>query len=152
MRVAKALWVVGFPGSGVGATSREAVIGKSVMSVLVELSPCCCSRRCPLLVAKDFGRNLVISVVVRPGKVVRWPRFMARRRVETAGLNKVPWRNAARSLLDVEASMVLQARLVLGGALGGARAVLGGSGMFQRPLVLLRGPLMMSDPSLMMCT
>jgi hypothetical protein len=94
----------------------------------------------------------VISVVVRPGKVVRWPRFMARRRVETAGLNKVPWRNAARSLLDVEVSIVLQARLVRGGALEGARAVLGGSGMFQRPLVLFRGPLIRSDPSLMICT
>ena len=152
MRVAKALWVVGFPGSGVGAMSSEALSGMSVRRVFVELSPCCVSRRCPLLVAKDFGRNLVISVVVRPGKVVRWPRFMARRSVETAGLYNVPWRKAARSLLEVEASMVLQARLVRGGALEGARAVLGGSGMFQRPFVLLRVPLMRSDPSLTMCT
>jgi hypothetical protein len=77
---------------------------------------------------------------------------MARRRVEMAGLNKVPWRKAARSLFDVEASMVLQARLVRGGEVEGGRAVLGGSGMFQRPFVLLRVPLMSRDPSLMMCT
>ena len=82
--------MVGFPGSGVGATSREALIGRLVMSVLVELDPCCCSRRCPLLVAKDLGRNLVMRLVVRPGKVVRWPRLMARKRVEIAGLNRVP--------------------------------------------------------------
>ena len=102
--------------------------------------------------AIDFGRNLEISVVVRPGNVVRCPRLIARRSVETAGLNKAPCKKAARSILEVEASMVLQARLVVGVELGVAMVVLGGSGMFQRPLVLFRGPLMRMESSLMIWT
>ena len=59
--------------------------------------------------AIDFGRKRIISVV-KPGKVERWPRLMARYRVERAGLNMVPWRKAARSAFVVDESMVLHAR------------------------------------------
>ena len=89
---------------------------------------------------------------VKPGKVVRCPCLMALWRVDRAGLNMVPWRNAARSALEVEESMVLQAKLVLGLEFCRARVVFGARGIFQSPLVLFRGPLMMMVPSLMIWT
>ena len=42
--------------------------------------------RCPLEVAILLGKFLNIKAEVRPGKLVRWLRLMARRRVDFTGL------------------------------------------------------------------
>ena len=49
--------------------------------------------------AMDGRRCLRINSLVSPGQVVKCPFWMARTRVEGTGLNKVPWRNEARSAL-----------------------------------------------------
>ena len=38
-----------------------------------------------------LGKCLEMRLVVKPGKVVRWPQRMARRRVDWTGLPKVAW-------------------------------------------------------------
>ena len=91
---------------------------------------------------------------VSPGQEVKWPRLIARTRVETTGLKSVPWRKEARSaLMDLE-RMALEA---MDGVDVGAlvtmegREDLGAKGMVQRPL-LLRGPLIITFPFFIILT
>ena len=53
--------------------------------------------RCPLEVAILLGRCLEISWVVRPGKLVRCLRLIARKMVDLAGLKSDAWRYWANS-------------------------------------------------------
>ena len=84
MRVRKALFARGLDGSCVGTKSRSDVFTSDV--VLVERKFWNCMRRCPLLVAIDFVRCLVMREVVRPGHEEKCPRRMARTKVEGTGL------------------------------------------------------------------
>ena len=83
---------------------------------------------------------------VRPGQVTKWPQLMAQRNIDMMGLKTVPWRNTPRSyfvgctVLELYALCMWVLFLVVGRVLGGA------SGMFHRPLVLLRWILMMIFP------
>ena len=80
--------------------------------------------------------------MVRPGQVVKCPFWMARRSVETTGLNRVPCRNAARSDLVALERRALEACL---GKETGALVVteaggsIGAKGMCHKPLGV-RGP------------
>ena len=49
-----------------------------------------------------FGRYFVMSDTVKPGHVLKWPRFIARRKEDGVGLNAAPWRKRARSVLVVQ--------------------------------------------------
>ncbi len=53
---------------------------------LVDCKFFCSIRRCPLLVASDFGRCFSISDSLSPGQEEKWPRRMATRNVEMDGL------------------------------------------------------------------
>ena len=64
--------VRGLDGSCVGAKSRAGVFTSDL--VLVEFKFWDCMRRCPLLVAMDLVRLLVIRAVVRPGHEEKCPR------------------------------------------------------------------------------
>ena len=83
--VAKTTFVRGLLGSWVGMMSSE--VARSRLGVnLVDWRFCCSMRRCPLLVASDFCKCLVMRLVVSPGQESKWPRWMARRKVEYCGL------------------------------------------------------------------
>ena len=80
-----------------------------------------------------------MSSSVSPGQEVKWPRLIARTRVETTGLKSVPWRKQARSALVVLERIALEA---MDGVEDGALVTmdvsgdLGAKGLFQRPLLL----------------
>ena len=89
--------------------------------------------------ATEGERCFKTRCAVSPGQEVKWPRLIARTRVEMTGLKRVPWRNAARSALMVFERMALEARDGVGdGALVTmeGREDLGAKGMFQRPFLL----------------
>lgn len=72
IRARKALFVRGLDGSCVGAISGVDVF--TSYFVLVECKFWNCMRRCPLLVAMDLVRCLLIKDVVRPGHEEKCPR------------------------------------------------------------------------------
>ena len=55
--------------------------------------------KCPLEVAMDFGRCLLMRSLVRPDHVSKKPYLIADSHVDVTGLNIVTWRKAAWSLL-----------------------------------------------------
>ena len=55
-----------------------------------------------------------MSSTESPGNVVKWPRWIARRRVATIGLKRHAWRNVARSALVEAARMALAAVSFMG--------------------------------------
>ena len=65
----------------------------------------------------------MMSSVVRPGQVMRWPRLIARMSVEGTGLPRAPWMKAARSaFVDADRNVLLARRGDeddLGGKAGG---------------------------------
>ena len=149
--VAKNSSVFELPISWLGEKSSESLMVSIGMTVLVERMFCCCPRKCPLAVAMDLGRCRRTRSEVRPGQERKWPRWMARMRVDTTGLNIVAWRKAASSALvevdrialDTEAgfwdrgagagAILVLAPRTLAGTLGGTH--LGARGMDHRPLV-----------------
>ena len=62
---------------------------------------------------------------VSPGHEVKWPRLIARTRVETTGLKIVPWRKEARSALVVLERIALEA---MDGVEDGAEVTMEGRG------------------------
>ena len=107
----------------------------------------------------------------RPGQEVKWPRSMARMKVETVGQKTFPWRKAANSALVEEERRALEALDVdLEGAVdnnlvlaprahagcwtscGGVGEHFGARGIDQRPLVVSLVPVMMTVPSLIIWT
>jgi hypothetical protein len=67
--VAKTTWVRTLFCSWEGQTSREVTRGRRVEVMgFVDWRFFCSMRRCPLLVASDFGRCLVTNEAVRPGQ------------------------------------------------------------------------------------
>ena len=65
--------------------------------VLVNLMFFCCPRRCPLLVASEFGRYFLMRSVAILVQDEKCPCFMALRNVEGMRLNAAPRRKDARS-------------------------------------------------------
>ncbi len=63
-------------------------------------------RRCLLLMASNFGRCLVTYEGVRPGQESKWPRWMARRKVEGSELKAQACRKTARSCFVERCRMV----------------------------------------------
>jgi len=86
-------------GSWDGLTSRDVAMGRAAVRTLVDWMFCWIIRRCPLLVASDLERCLVMSDGVRPGQDWKCPRCTARRNVEGTGLKAQAWRKLARSCL-----------------------------------------------------
>ncbi len=78
--------------------SREVASGRATGD-FVNWRFCCCIRRWPLLVASDLGRCFLMSDSLRPGHEEKWPRRIARRKVEGDGLKAQPCKNAASSPL-----------------------------------------------------
>ena len=141
--VAKTTFVRRLLGSWVGMMSSDVARSRSVV-ILVDCMMFCCSIcRCPLLVASDFFKCLVIRVVVRPGQDSKWLRRMACRKVEYCGLKTQAWRKAARSCLVLTFLMASLAKCCTCGAFSFCA-----SGMCQRPLMLLRWPTIITFPSL----
>ena len=48
--------------------------------------------------ARNFGKYFVMRDYVKPGHDEKWPRLMARRKVDGRGLKAHPWSKAASSL------------------------------------------------------
>ena len=131
--VAKMTFVRRLLGSWVGMMLSD-VARSRLMAILVDWMFCCSMRRCPLLVASDFFKCLVIRVVVRPGQESKWLCRIARRKVEYCGLKAQAWRKAARSCLVLTFLMAPLAECCT----CGVSVSFGASGMCQRPLTLLR--------------
>ena len=64
----------------------------------VEFKLCCCMRMWNLLTERKLGKYFVMRDSVRPIQDKKWPRLMARRKVDGIGLKAHPWRKAASSL------------------------------------------------------
>lgn len=87
--VRNTFWVVALKSSWAGEMSSDVASGMGGASGHVFFVYCmlfCCMRRWPKLVAMDLGRYLEMSSVVRPGQLSKWPREMARRKVDGTGL------------------------------------------------------------------
>jgi hypothetical protein len=148
--VAKTTCVVALCNSWEGLISSDVAIGRSEVMGLVDCRFFCCMRRWPLLVARDLERCLVTKDAVRPGHELKWPRWMARRNVDGRGLKAQACRKAARSCLVRARRMAPFAEWweTVRRSGDGESGDFGASGMFQRPLILLRAPTMMACPSL----
>lgn len=98
---------------------------------------------------RDLGRCFVTNVDVKLGQVRKWPRRMARRRVEICGLRALAWRYLARSCFVLARRMRLFACCDCG-SLGCTASgwVGGGMGMCHSPLELFLLPVMMAVPFL----
>ena len=88
------VFVSAFIGSWAGWTSICVVRGTQVWS-FVQFKLRCCMHRCTFLVARDFGKYFVMKYSVRPGKDYKWPRLMARIKLDGRGLKAHPWRKLA---------------------------------------------------------
>jgi hypothetical protein len=97
-RRAKRLCVTLFCDSLDGLTSRDVERGSGACNV-VDCKFLCSMRRCPLLVAVDFLRCLVIRDSLSPGQEEKWPRRMAQRNVEMDGLKAQPCKKARFSFV-----------------------------------------------------
>ena len=62
-----------------------------------------------MLVARDFWRYFVTRVVLRPGQDWKWPRWVARRKVEGEGLKAQACKKFASSCFVVLLRSVLLA-------------------------------------------
>lgn len=138
-------------GSWEGLKSSDVAIGRLAV-ILVDWTFFCSMRKWPLLVARDLAKCLVTSDAVRPGHDLKWLRWIARRKVDSIGAKAHAWRKTARSCLVVTFRMAPFTEcwsLPFGfvGSVSG-RAAFGARGIFQRPLVALRFPTMMTFLSL----
>ena len=75
--------------SGAGAMSSSSGSSGGVVVPLVERRCLASWSWCPRAVGMLAGRCFEIRLIVSPGKVVRWPRRMARSRVEGTGQPRV---------------------------------------------------------------
>jgi hypothetical protein len=145
------LCVALFCGSWEGSTSREVERG-SEAGDLVDCKFFCSIWRCPLLVASDLGRGFAISDSLSPGQEEKWPRRIARRKVDVDELKAQPCRKAVSSLFVWRLRIMLFARCYCFVQVKGLVSDLGASGMFQSPLVVFLLPFIMIFPSLIMST
>ena len=149
----KALLERVFEGSWQGATSSEVDNGKEETCRLVDRMFCCCPRWWPRAVAMEGFRCLMIRSEVRPGQEVKCPFLMARTRVDVTGLNSVPWRKDASSVLVALDRIALEAIDVDTGApvVIDEMGLMGAKGMCHRPLGV-RGPWIIILPFLIILT
>jgi hypothetical protein len=150
-RRAKILFVALFCGSWEGSTSRDVDSGSEVGD-LVDCKFFCSIRRCPLLVASDFGRCFAISDLLNPGQEEKWPRRMAQRKVDVDGLKAQPCRKAASLLFVCLLQIMLCARCCCFVQAEGRVSDLEASGMFQSLLVVFLFPFILIISSLIMLT
>lgn len=123
--------------------------------ILVDCRFFCSMRRWPLLVARDLGRCLVMRDAVSPGQELKWPRRMARRKVEGRGLKAHACRNAASACLVTPFWMAPLAEWRGVGSVWcsvGGKGAFGARGTVHRPLVSFRSPVMMTWPFLKIFT
>lgn len=84
--------------SSEGLKSTDVARGKLAV-ILVDCTFCCCISSWHLLVASNFARRLVARDTVRPGREIKWPRWIAQKNVDGMGLKGQGWRKVARSCL-----------------------------------------------------
>ena len=91
------MFVSAFRGSWAGGMSRDVVRGTELWS-FVEFKLRCCMCMWPFLVVRDYGKYFMVRGYVGPVQDKKWPRLMARRKVNGRGLKAHPWSKAASSL------------------------------------------------------
>ncbi len=135
-----------------GGRGRWGGLGRCGSAVIgwVDRGFFCSIGRWPLLVARDLGRCFVISVAVRPGHELKWPRLIAHRSVDGSGLKAQAWRKAARSCVVRRWRMAPLATWRFAGgwdaSVDSGMVALGARGIFQRPFDWFRWPTMMTWP------